>query len=65
MLGGRFVRPLNKLFGVEFFSYFHGLTDELEGHGATSDMKKHLPWFTGKIRTVLLMNLVLLLARIY
>ena len=31
MLGGRFVRPLNKLFGGWVFSYFHGLTNELEG----------------------------------
>ena len=42
-----------------------GLPMSKRVHGTASDMEKHLPWFAGRIRPVLLMNLVLLVARIY
>ena len=66
MLGGRFVRPLHELLGGwVFFPILMGLPMSWRVHCTTSDMKRHLPWFTGRRRSVLLINIVLLLARVY
>ena len=66
MLGGSLVRPLDKLFGGwVFFPILMGLPMDRRVHCTTSDMKRHLPWFTGRRRTVLLINIVLLLARVH
>ena len=55
------IRGLNSLFGV-FFPILMGLPMSWRVHFITSDMKRHLPWFTDRSRTVLLINIVLLLA---
>ena len=50
---------------IMIFPISMGLPMSKRVHGTASDMEKHLPWFAGRIRPVLLMNLVLLVARIY